>query len=360
MRAALALEDGTVFYGRAFGASGKAWGEVVFNTSMTGYQEVITDPSYCGQIVVMTYPLIGNYGINREDNESRKAYIRGLVVKEECRRPNNWRLTETLDNFLKKENIIGLSGVDTRALTRHLRHYGTMRGVIGTQEADVNELVEKARQSPSISDEDLVSEVASWEVAVYPGGRRRVVLVDFGAKLNIIRCLLKRDCEVVVVPPRHTAAEILALRPAGVVLSNGPGDPASVPYAVETAKELAGTGVPVLGICLGHQILGLAFGAKTYKMKFGHRGVNHPVKDLETGQVYISSHNHGFSIDEDSMRGLDIYVSHRNLNDGTVEGIKHRYLPVFSVQYHPEASPGPRDSEYIFDQFVAMMDREGD
>ncbi len=359
MQAVLALEDGTVFCGKAFGASGERWGEVVFNTGMTGYQEVITDPSYCGQIVVMTYPLIGNYGITLEDFESKRAYIRGLVVKEECQKPSNWRLVETLDSFLKKENVIGLFGVDTRALTRHLRRFGTMRGVISTRAADERALVEKAKSCPRLIDEDLVPEVATAEVLIYPGGRRRVVLVDFGAKLNIIRCLLERDCEVVVVPPFYKAKDIMSLQPKGVVLSNGPGDPVNVPYAVETVKELVGK-VPLFGICLGHQILGLALGAKTYKMKFGHRGANHPVKDLETGRVYISSHNHGFSIDEDSMRGLDIYVSHRNLNDGTVEGIKHRYLPVFSVQYHPEASPGPRDSEYIFDQFVAMMDREGE
>lgn len=357
MQAMLALEDGTVMCGEAFGAAGEQWGEVVFNTGMTGYQEIITDPSYCGQIVVMTYPLIGNYGIMKEDFESKKAYVRGFVVREECKRPSNWRLTETLDSFLKKENVIGLAGVDTRALTRHLRSLGTMRGVICTGTADVEAMVERAKNCPHLTDQDLVPTVATTETYTLPGDGFRVVLIDFGAKLNIIRCLQERGCEIVVVPPRTTARDILALNPQGIVLSNGPGDPVNVPYAIETVRELVGK-KPIFGICLGHQVLGLAMGARTYKMKFGHRGANHPVKDLETGRVYISSHNHGFSIDEESLKGLDIYVSHRNLNDGTVEGIKHKYLPVFSVQYHPEASPGPRDSEYIFDKFLEMMSGE--
>ncbi|MHB1042546.1 MAG: glutamine-hydrolyzing carbamoyl-phosphate synthase small subunit [Eubacteriales bacterium] len=358
MQATLALEDGTVFSGQGFGAAGEQWGEVVFNTGMTGYQEVLTDPSYCGQIVVMTYPLIGNYGIMKEDFESKKSYVRGFVVREECKRPSNWRLTETLADFLAREKVIGLSGIDTRALTRHLRNFGTMRGVLSTVSAEADLLVERARNCPHLTGQTLVPAVATSEVYTLPGDGYRVVLVDFGAKLNIIRCLQERRCEVVVVPPDTGAAAILALNPDGVMLSNGPGDPVDVPSAIETVRELVGK-KPVLGICLGHQILGLAMGARTYKMKFGHRGANHPVKDLETGRVYISSHNHGFSVDEESMRGLDIFVSHRNLNDGTVEGLKHRYLPVFSVQYHPEASPGPKDSEYIFDQFIDKMEGEG-
>mgnify|MGYP005846746367 CR=1 FL=1 len=360
MHAMLALEDGTIFKGEGFGAVGERWGEVVFNTGMTGYQEVLTDPSYCGQIVVMTYPLIGNYGIMKEDFESKKSYVRGFVVREQCTLPSNWRLSETIDSFLKKENVIGLAGIDTRALTRRLRSYGTMRGVISTETTDEQALIEQAKNCPHLTGQELVPTVATTEIFTYPGAGKRVVLVDFGAKMNIIRCLLDRGCEIVVVPPDTRAENILALNPDGIALSNGPGDPTDVPYAIEALRQLIAVGrKPILGICLGHQILGLAMGARTYKMKFGHRGANHPVKDLETGRVYISSHNHGFSVDEESMKGLDIYVSHRNLNDGTVEGLKHKFLPVFSVQYHPEASPGPRDSEYIFDQFMEKMAGKG-
>jgi len=354
MQATLALEDGTIFSGRAFGAIGERWGEVVFNTGMTGYQEILTDPSYCGQIVVMTYPLIGNYGINREDFEAKRSYVRGFVVHEECARPSNWRASYRLADFLAREGVIGLSGVDTRALTRHLRNFGTMRGVISTLAADPQELVEKARNSPHLTGQELVPEVATKEIYVLEGNGPRVVLIDMGSKLNIIRHLQKRNCAVVVVPPTATPGEIISLHPQGLLISNGPGDPVDVPYTIATIRELIGR-VPMFGICLGHQLIALALGAKTYKMKFGHRGANHPVKDLETGKVYITSHNHGFSVDEESLRELPVFVSHRNLNDHTVEGIRHRHLPVFSVQYHPEASPGPQESVYLFDRFMELM-----
>ncbi|WP_027718148.1 glutamine-hydrolyzing carbamoyl-phosphate synthase small subunit [Desulfovirgula thermocuniculi] len=357
-QAVLALEDGTVFYGQAFGARGERWGEVVFNTSMTGYQEILTDPSYCGQIVVMTYPLIGNYGINQEDFEAGRSYVRGFVVKEACEKPSNWRAGYRLADYLAKEGIVGLSGVDTRALTRRLRTYGTMRGVISTECLDAATLVEKARRSPHLTGQELVRDVATKEI--YTVGERnggfRVVLMDFGAKLSIIRQLQARRCQVVVVPPTTTAQDILALDPDGVLLSNGPGDPVDVPYAVKTVRELLGRR-PIFGICLGHQVIGLALGGRTYKLKFGHRGANHPVKDLLTGKVYITSQNHGFAVDEESLAGLPVEVSHRNLNDGTVEGLRHRDLPLFSVQYHPEASAGPLDSTYLFDQFIDLMRR---
>ncbi|MBE3588493.1 MAG: glutamine-hydrolyzing carbamoyl-phosphate synthase small subunit [Thermoanaerobacteraceae bacterium] len=357
MQAILALEDGSVYTGRAFGARGESWGEVVFNTGMTGYQEILTDPSYCGQIVVMTYPLIGNYGINREDFEAKRSFVRGFVVREECDRPSNWRASYRLSDFLAREGVVGISGIDTRALTRHLRNQGTMRGVLSTGCGDPALLVEKARHCPQLTGQELVPQVATKEIYILEGSGHRVVLVDFGSKLNIIRHLKERDCTVVVVPPTTPAREILALDPDGILLSNGPGDPVDVPYAIKTVRELIGTR-PMFGICLGHQVMSLALGAKTYKMKFGHRGANHPVKDLATGKVYITSHNHGFSVAEDSLAGLPVEVSHRNLNDGTVEGIRHKYLPLFSVQYHPEASPGPRESAYLFDQFIDLMCRE--
>ncbi|SHI51807.1 carbamoyl-phosphate synthase small subunit [Desulfofundulus thermosubterraneus DSM 16057] len=356
MQAILALEDGTVFTGRAFGARGERWGEVVFNTAMTGYQEILTDPSYCGQIVVMTYPLVGNYGINREDFEAKKSYVRGFVVREECDRPSNWRASYRLSDFLAREGVVGISGIDTRALTRHLRNQGTMRGVLSTECHDPALLVEKAKQCPHLTGQELVPEVATKEIYTLEGKGYRVVLMDFGSKLNIIRHLQERECEIVVVPPTTTAREILALHPDGILLSNGPGDPVDVPYAIRTTRELIGKR-PMFGICLGHQVIALALGARTYKMKFGHRGANHPVKDLATGKVYITSQNHGFAVDADSLAVLPVEVCHRNLNDGTVEGIRHKDLPLFSVQYHPEASPGPRESAYLFDQFIDLMHR---
>lgn len=350
MHAYLALEDGTIFTGKAFGATGETWGEVVFNTGMTGYQEVLTDPSYCGQIVVMTYPLIGNYGINREDFEAKNSFVRGFVVKEECDRPSNWRSSNKIHEFLAREGVIGISGVDTRALTRILRNHGTMRGIISTEALEPKELVAKAQQCPHISGQKLVPTVATKEIYTVPGSGPRVVLLDFGAKANIVRCLSERGCEVVVVPPDTSIEDIKALSPQGIMLSNGPGDPQDVPYAVATVRHLLNQ-YPMFGICLGHQILGLAVGGQTYKLKFGHRGANHPVKDLQSGRVYITSQNHGFTVDRESLPA-DMEVSHINLNDNTVEGLRHKTLPLFSVQYHPEAAPGPMDSAYLFDHFL--------
>ncbi|MBO8128848.1 MAG: glutamine-hydrolyzing carbamoyl-phosphate synthase small subunit [Peptococcaceae bacterium] len=357
-KAVLALEDGTLFTGQAIGATGENWGEVVFNTSMTGYEGVLTDPSYCGQIVVMTYPLIGNYGLDEEDFEAKRSFVRGFVIRENCEQPSNWRAKNRLSQYLANEGIIGISGIDTRALTRHLRNYGTMRGVISTERFNRDALVAKAQTLPQISDQEFISQVTNKEPYVIPGTSYRVALIDLGAKLNIMRCLQQRGCEIMVWPPFTPVSKILSCHPDGIMISNGPGDPVTVPKTIETIRELIGK-KPIFGICLGHQLIALALGAKTYKLKFGHRGANHPVKDLATGKVYISSHNHGFAVDEESLSGLDINVSHRNLNDGTVEGIKHKYLPVFSVQYHPEAAPGPRDSEYLFDEFIKLMEREG-
>ncbi len=358
MKAFLALEDGTLFAGKSFGATGEQWGEVVFNTGMTGYQEILTDPSYCGQIVVMTYPLIGNYGINRDDFESRKSFVRGFVVKEACDHPSNWRAGYRISDFLDREGVPGISGVDTRALTRHLRSYGTMRGVIATGAVDTAQLVEKAKTCPYLSGQRLVADVAVKESYTIEGRGPRVVLIDLGVKQNIIRKLKERDCTIIVVPPDITPGEVNPLAPDGILISNGPGDPVDVPVTIDAIRSIIGK-YPLFGICLGNQVMALALGAKTYKMKFGHRGANHPVKDLRTGRVYITSHNHGFSVDEDSLKGLDVEVSHINLNDNTVEGIRHKHLPLFAVQYHPEASPGPQESDYIFDQFMDMMRGEG-
>ncbi|MBM7855140.1 carbamoyl-phosphate synthase small subunit [Desulfohalotomaculum tongense] len=355
MQALLVLEDGSVFKGKAFGATGQRFGEVVFNTGMTGYQEILTDPSYCGQIVVMTYPLIGNYGINKEDFEAKKSYVRGFVVRENCDKPSNWRVSSRIDEFLAREGVIGISGIDTRQLTKILRNHGTMRGIISTEEQDPAVLVAEAKAAPHLTGQRLVPTVATREIYTVPGEGPRVALVDFGAKQNIIRCLNNRGCEVVVLPPDTAAEDILSLNPAGLMLSNGPGDPVDVPYAVETVKKLIDK-LPIFGICLGHQVLGLALGGKTYKLKFGHRGANHPVKDLATGRVYITSQNHGFAVDAGSLPG-DVEVSHINLNDNTVEGLRHKHLPVYSVQYHPEAAPGPEDSEYLFDVFMELLER---
>lgn len=355
MRAILTLEDGTIFEGKSFGTSGERTGEVVFNTSMAGYQEILTDPSYKGQIVTMTYPLIGNYGVNLEDIESRKSFVEGFVVKEYSRIASNWRAQENLDEYLKEYNILGIEGIDTRALTRRIRLQGAMKAAISDRELDGKRLVEKARESPGLVGRDLVKEVTSNRIQHWnKEGKYKVVVIDCGVKFNVLRKLAENDCRVTIVPYYTDTNKILAEKPDGIVLSNGPGDPAGVSYVVETVKGLIGE-LPIFGICLGHQILGLAFGGKTYKLKFGHHGANHPVKDLKTGKISITVQNHGFCVDIESLNKEDIEITHINLNDNTLEGMKHRRLPLFSVQFHPEASPGPHDTEYLFKEFVDLM-----
>ncbi|MFQ6066212.1 MAG: glutamine-hydrolyzing carbamoyl-phosphate synthase small subunit [bacterium] len=354
-KARIALEDGRVFTGFSFGAKGTRFGEVVFNTSMAGYQEILTDPSYKGQIVTMTYPLIGNYGVNLEDVESRKPFVEGFVVKECSRIASNWRSQKSLDQYLKEYNILGIEGIDTRALTRHIRLQGAMRAVISDEELDEECLVEKARQSPGLVGRDLVKEVTFDRVQHWnEEGKYKVIVVDCGVKFNILRKLAENNCRVTVVPYYTDADKILAENPDGLLLSNGPGDPAGVGYVVETMKRLIDE-LPIFGICLGHQILGLAFGGTTYKLKFGHHGANHPVKDLKTGKISVTVQNHGFCVDIESLNGEDIEITHINLNDNTLEGMKHRKLPIFSVQFHPEASAGPHDADYLFREFVDLM-----
>jgi carbamoyl-phosphate synthase small subunit len=358
LQAVLALEDGTLFYGRAIGATGENWGEVVFNTGMTGYEGVLTDPSYCGQIVVMTYPLIGNYGINAEDFESKKSYVRGFVVREACEIPSNWRSQGTLDAFLSQQGVVGLTDVDTRAITRRIRTEGTMRGIIATGNVDGRLLSIRAREAPDLSDQHFIPEVTVSEIHTIPGaGGPRIALLDLGAKGNIARCLSERGCEVVVFPATTTAETIAGYHPDAMLISNGPGDPLRAEYAVDTIRQFIGK-MPLFGICFGHQLLGLALGARTYKLKFGHRGANHPVQDLATGRVAITTHNHGFAVDEQSLLDTGLVVTHRNLNDGTVEGFKHPELPIVAIQFHPEAAPGPRDANYLFDEYLALLQQE--
>jgi carbamoyl-phosphate synthase small subunit len=369
--AILALEDGTWFRGVAAGAPGEARGEVVFNTSMTGYQEVLTDPSYSGQIVTMTCPEIGNYGVSTEDVESRAPQVAGFIVREESPIASNWRSEGTLRDYLVANHIVAISDIDTRALTRKLRSGGVMRGVIATGDGLVPEaLVERARTLPPMEGSDLVRDVTckeafDWpqedpdefgiEIARRSKRRLKVAAYDFGMKWNILRRLSAHGCDVRVYPATTPAAELLATSPDGVFLSNGPGDPAPLTYAIENAKALVASGVPTFGICLGHQILGLAMGGETFKLKFGHRGANHPVKKLDTGKIEITSQNHGFAVDPKSLPD-DVAVTHVNLYDGTVEGLRHRGRPVFCVQYHPEASPGPHDADYLFDDFLALIE----
>lgn len=371
-KAILALEDGTVFEGKSFGFPGEKTGELVFNTSMTGYQEILTDPSYKGQIVIMTYPLIGNYGINREDIESQTPKVEGFIIKENSSLFSNWRGESSLSEYLITHRVMGVEGMDTRALTKHIREKGAMKAILSTEDFDRDRLIEKAKASPGLIGRDLVQEVTcekpyEWKEGLpsefnppFPSPppfkrQLRVVVMDFGVKYNILRSLKQFGCEVIVVPASSKTELILSYRPDGILLSNGPGDPEGVPYAIETVKELMEQ-KPIFGICLGHQLLGLALGGKTFKLKFGHRGANQPVKDLHTGRVMITSQNHGFCVDLESLNPEEIELTQINLNDRTLEGMRHKKLPVFSVQYHPEASPGPHDTQYLFGEFVKLME----
>ena len=364
MKGYIALEDGTVFSGEGFGAPGEAVGEVVFNTSLAGYQEVITDPSYSSQIVTMTYPLIGNYGVNDADIESGRIQVSGFVVKEACPYPSNFTSQMSIGEYLKKNNIVGVQGIDTRALTRHIRVNGALKGIIYSGEKDVAaaDLVAKARAWTGLVGVDIVKNVTckkqyEWEPDAPVKNTFFVVAYDFGVKYNILRILRSLGCKVLVVPAHTTAEEVLALKPDGVFLSNGPGDPAAVTYAIDSVKKLIGK-LPVFGICLGHQIFALASGAKTYKLKFGHRGGNQPVRNNDTGVIEITSQNHGFCVDFESAKACGLRMTHINLNDNTCEGIADDSKRVFSVQYHPEASPGPHDSGYLFENFLKLMDEK--
>jgi carbamoyl-phosphate synthase small subunit len=377
MKAILALEDGLVLKGETFAGSGEVAGEVVFNTSMSGYEEILTDPSYKGQIVTMTYPLIGNYGINEEDYESIHPWVEGFIVREYSEFPSNWRSRASLRDFLEKHEILGIQGIDTRALTKHIRQAGAMKGIISTQDLDPERLIYKAKISPGLLGRDLVREVTcrreyGWReerpflllaASGEPEAQFNVVVVDYGVKHNSLRLLAREGCRITVVPASTSAERIMELDPDGVLLSNGPGDPAGVPYAAEEVKKLLDR-VPIFGICFGHQIMGRAFGLDTYKLKFGHHGANHPVKDLVSGKVEITAQNHGFCVrlehspsswKASSSKGL--IPTHINLNDNTLEGMRHQELPVFSVQYHPESSPGPHDSRYLFKRFIDLMEK---
>jgi len=372
MKTLLALEDGRIFPCHSFTGRGEAWGEIVFNTGMTGYQEILTDPSYRGQMVTMTYPLIGNYGVNPEDIESDRIQVSAFLVREYQQFPSNFRAAATLGDYLKKQSIMGVEELDTRALTRHLRDSGAMRAFISTEDLDPASLVKRAREIPSMVGQDLAKEVTTsvpyyWAdgrpqvcnsiadsgIWKHRGKKHAVVAFDFGIKYNILKCLDAAQCEVIVVPASTNSDTVKAMQPDGIFLSNGPGDPEPVTYSIETIRSL--TGYPMFGICLGHQLLGLAFGGKTYKLKFGHRGINQPVKNLLTGKIEITSQNHGFAVDAETLGDADLEITHINLNDNTLEGFRHKKYPVIAVQYHPEASPGPHDAHYMFGEFVKLM-----
>ena len=371
-KAILALEDGAVFEGWSFGFFGEKTGEVVFNTSMTGYQEILTDPSYKGQIVIMTYPLIGNYGINQQDIESQDPKVEGFIVKENSPIFSNWRGNHSLSDYLTHHRIIGVEGMDTRAITKHIRLAGAMKAVLSTEDLDRNRLIERAKASPGLIGRDLVREVTCEKSFPWKDGndsqflnhhptpaaplvRPKVAALDYGIKYNILRSLCDWNCDVTVLPASTGAESVLSLQPDGILLSNGPGDPEGVPYAIETIRQLIGK-KPIFGICLGHQLLGLALGGRTFKLKFGHRGANQPVKDLRTGKVMITSQNHGFCVDPLSLDPAEVESTQINLNDQTLEGMRHKRFPILSVQYHPEASPGPHDTQDLFGEFVKMME----
>ena len=358
----LVLEDGTVYRGQSFGAVVTSYGEVVFTTSMTGYQEMLTDPSFAGQVVVPTYPLIGNYGINEADHESSKIQLRGFVTREYCPSPSHWQSTLTLDEYLKSQNIPGLSGIDTRALTRHLRSRGVMMGII-TPHMTVQEALKELKKFPNYGSYDFIKEVSAekqydWSPRLEGAPfDHHIVIIDLGLKYNIARSLQRLGCRITVIPSTTSIEDIISLKPDGCVISPGPGDPALLGYLVDTTRNLIHK-LPVMGICLGHQLIAQAMGGKTYKMKFGHRGGNHPVRDLETGRIHITTQNHGYAVDADSLKG-GLEVSHMNSNDNTVEGLRHRDLPLLSIQYHAEGSPGPQDNMYLFERFLTMVDKHG-
>lgn len=357
MDAILALEDGKIFKGKSFGAAGEKYAEVVFNTSMSGYQEILTDPSYKGQIVAMTYPLIGNYGVNKEDVESSSVFAEGFIVKEYSKIFSNWRSVRPLGDYLKDNGVVGIEDIDTRALTIHIRQAGAMKAVLSTIDFDEKSLVKKAKESRGLVGVDLVKEVTCQRPYEWnKKGSFKVVVIDCGIKFNTLRILAKNKCKVMVVPAKISSQEVLAMKPDGLLLSNGPGDPEAVSYVIKTTQELIGR-LPIFGICLGQQILALALGGRTYKLKFGHHGGNHPVKDVKTSKVFITAQNHGFCVDIDSLNKKNIEITHINLNDNTLEGIRHKKLPVFSLQFHPEAAPGPHDAMCIFQEFINLMKR---